>query len=1466
MPEGPIFKKLATDGGKNNITIPIPESVCIGDSLATINRSFQTLAEQADLTNATLAITSTNAQSQIDFLRLDHTTRINQLSAALSGDIISAPWTTTTKFLSTRYNTVVPANKGGAGTNAGILSANGKGLVVGLENTPSDYTPNQANGNAIVTVSYITDKLNEEYPPFTLFRAFTAATNTNFNNERTTSTNEYNALATSKIQLPASAANGQILTFDNTSGKTSLAPGDYWVAKNPAAPSLVGAISCDANFNTAYVQVVPEVKGGAGTINGILSALGNGKVVRALPSLDYVIPNDLGIYATNLSLESYLTKLSAARIYTTKDEHDNTKESWVQNPLINPVTGRYYTSTEINNALYAESGHHPGQSSSPFPPSSQINNNVLTLVNWTSGTGKLMSYDSYIQNSFQLAPTFTGLSGWAWTSRSPSAPTLTGAITSTGGNSLSGFITNYAQVVPANKGGAGTINGLLKANGSGVVSQAIAGPDYLTVGTAGLYSNYVPISSLRVDTNFRNNSLIKYDDYQQTWRIASPEDEPFAEVNFITGLASQQAGWYSGCAFSERRVIAWGQLDGKGPNDHYKFSQTNSTNTVTSPHNYSFIPFHTEYETNGNVGNNIHYFDLETNKKAYIKEVIWNWSCGMAWVRNESKGGRATGLNNDPADFVQGPTGSEDTIWVIGKHYSESTNESAKGRTINPNGSRDGISTYMDNFTGSIGISGNGGGVNKQTCGFVGVRLPGFPRVKRHPITNNYIKEEIIKIQCKCDPGMPIVDRTAAILKDNQLDPADPLKFRSAFYTVSAKGIQFENYILWGALTNFGNLYVWGRSRDGCFGLGDKTAGVDLQLNTPRLLNTVVVDNDVNLVSGGTEATVISRTFAGSIADFEYTSAEFNATCLGVITVSAYDEDFPNIFPTTRTDIPNQALYFAGDNENFQQGAGLRDTRGSQPYWPASNDYFLRAQKMEEGPGTNQFGLCNPSQIAANAALQPKYITNAKKIVRSLYGGRIANGYIDTDGRLWMCGSNKYGLLGNCGYAIRTTSYEGGIEHYSYGSGFAYKTVKLSSVTRSYQTSKYTGETITNETFDAIPQFVQEYPFRSSAYPTGTITQKLATSVGAVNVQTGQLDVQLAASYNSINGTYGQFRGRGFFCEAKVCAWQDTAGVGTAANQLGFDKREAVSVYNQRALSAIGELLELPTAEKINAKSGSTYTDTKGSYTVTLNGYSERPRFVDAYLAGLNAPYLIAMAERSTDNKLTDRQYNMYACGMNGIIAINQKQTTGKTNAVKVNHGYLGINSEAIVVPRLLPCVYKREVRSDDGDTDDLGEIKLDYVRDAVKLICSDTNGQRNIVDSADTYVNYTTTQASVRHGSDSGWTEYYDIQWKNTTVKHYANATYSNLGANAYIDNRKLAYISGFNTYNDPPDYDSLSYQYFTRLPINNVEDMILGGNLEAHMYQFFRTSPGIVWGMGEGQSNVLGTQNKCYLPTRII
>jgi len=97
--------------------------------------------------------------------------------------------------------------------------------------------------------------------------------------------------------------------------------------------------------------------------------------------------------------------------------------------------------------------------------------NVSYAVATAGGVGSLTisPIPSLATVTYNPSPTGGGSSG----SGSP-AGNLTGDVTS------AGLATTYANVVPAAKGGAGTVSGLLKADGTGLVSAAAPGTDYLT--------------------------------------------------------------------------------------------------------------------------------------------------------------------------------------------------------------------------------------------------------------------------------------------------------------------------------------------------------------------------------------------------------------------------------------------------------------------------------------------------------------------------------------------------------------------------------------------------------------------------------------------------------------------------------------------------------------------------------------------------------------------------------------------------------------------------------------------------------------------------------------------------------------------------------------------------------------------------------------------------------------------------
>ena len=143
---------------------------------------------------------------------------------------------------------------------------------------------------------------------------------------------------------------------------------------------------------------------------------------------------------------------------------------------------------------------------------------------------------------------------------------LTGDITS------SGFNTTYNNVVPANKGGAGSVNGLLKANGQGVVSQAVASVDYAT--PANLISTQ---STLQTNINDKiskpsnpiSGQVLTYNGSTATW-VASAGQLPFPTVSEpAIGLGVKGWGHYNASYYTKNRVYCFGNTYAVGRDNEY---------------------------------------------------------------------------------------------------------------------------------------------------------------------------------------------------------------------------------------------------------------------------------------------------------------------------------------------------------------------------------------------------------------------------------------------------------------------------------------------------------------------------------------------------------------------------------------------------------------------------------------------------------------------------------------------------------------------------------------------------------------------------------------------------------------------------------------------------------------------------------------------------------------------------------
>ncbi|SHJ30795.1 DNA-binding beta-propeller fold protein YncE [Hymenobacter daecheongensis DSM 21074] len=234
---------------------------------------------------------------------------------------------------------------------------------------------------------------------------------------------------------------GNGLTFPDGSTQTSAS----------AAGNLVGDVT-SAGTTTTYAGIVPATKGGAGTVSGLLKANGSGLVSPAVAGTDYLTPAGNAATAT-----------LAATVTT--------------NANLTGAISSVGNATTYNQVVPATKGGAGG----------------LTGILRANGSGTVTAavaadFPTLNQNTTGNAATATLAAAVATNAN------LTGAITSVGN------ATTYAQTVPANRGGAGGVSGLLRADGGGNVSAAVAGTDFAAAtGSAAYVQN---TAGPQADANF----------------------------------------------------------------------------------------------------------------------------------------------------------------------------------------------------------------------------------------------------------------------------------------------------------------------------------------------------------------------------------------------------------------------------------------------------------------------------------------------------------------------------------------------------------------------------------------------------------------------------------------------------------------------------------------------------------------------------------------------------------------------------------------------------------------------------------------------------------------------------------------------------------------------------------------------------------------------------------------------------
>lgn len=85
-------------------------------------------------------------------------------------------------------------------------------------------------------------------------------------------------------------------------------------------------------------------------------------------------------------------------------------------------------------------------------------------------------------------------------------------------------------------------------------------------------------------------------------------------------------------------------------------------------------------------------------------------------------------------------------------------------------------------------------------------------------------------------------------------------------------------------------------------------------------------------------------------------------------------------------------------------------------------------------------------------------------------------------------------------------------------------------------------------------------------------------------------------------------------------------------------------------------------------------------------------------------------------------------------------------------------------------------------------------------------------------------------------------------------------------VDKDGYAYTAGANNYNDPPLFSNDNAQFFVRVSLKNVTEVIQGGDVASHRWNIFLLKNGTVWGMGDSASQLFGTIDLVKHPARLL